>query len=278
MSRLRVNRSFPTRKTNRSECCIGILTIPHTKKTKHTSHIMKSYVDWFERQGIHVLPIPFDTPHPDLYFHSVQGLFLPGTDRGYDVQSPPFMNCLKRFIELSLREYFPIWGTCFGMEALVEAIGGAHTWKPYPAEGLGTIRMTREATKSTLIQSFSSRMIHELENRKCVVQNHDYGISMEDLKANATLRRFFRVTATSLDSTGKEYVAAMEAKHYPIYAFQFHPEEGSLTKAPFLDFLHSELKHSQHRCHVALPPVRHVAKLGKCVQYDGKKAELCYFF
>lgn len=276
MASLRMSSRFPTRKTNRSECCIGILTIPH-KKTKHTSHIMKSYVDWFERRGIHVLPIPFDTPHPDLYFHSVQGLFLPGTDRGYDIKSLPFMNCLKRFIELSLHDYFPIWGTCFGMEALIEAIGGTHTWKSYPSEGSTTIRMTREAEKSRLIHSFSSRLIHELENRKCVVQNHDYGISVEDLKSNPTLRKFFRVTATALDETGKEYVAAIEAKRYPIYAFQFHPEEGNTTSAPFLDFLHTELKRSHHRC-IAIPPVHRVGKLGKCVHYEGKKAELCYFF
>ena len=61
--RLMATARHRTCKKNRSYT-IGIITIPHSLKIKYgSSHIMKSYVDWFERRGIHVIPIPYDTKH-----------------------------------------------------------------------------------------------------------------------------------------------------------------------------------------------------------------------
>ena len=41
---------------------VGILTMPHEAPVKHgNTHIMKSYVDWFEKRGISVVPIPYNT-------------------------------------------------------------------------------------------------------------------------------------------------------------------------------------------------------------------------
>ena len=239
---------------------------------------MKPYVDWFEQRGIRVLPIPFDTKEHEVYFQMVNGLFLPGTDRGFDVQNETFMNSLRIFYELSTRkgEYFPIWGTCFGMERLIELIGGSRSWKSFPAEGLFPIRISRDTTRSKMIQSFPSPYLDYLEQQKSTLQYHEYGISVEEIKINPLLRRFFSVLATSLDESGKEYVAAIESKHYPIYAVQFHPEQQRST-IPFLDFFHSELKMNSHRCPM-IPRVGNIISAHKCMHYEGLKHQMCYFF
>ena len=192
---------------------------------------MKSYIDWFEQRGIRVLPIPFDTKDHEVYFQMVNGLFLPGTNDKYNNGSERhmdiFMNSLRIFYEMSIRkgEYFPIWGTCFGMERLIELIGGSRTWKSFPADGLFPLRISRNTTCSRMIQSFPSPYLDYLEQEKSTLQYHEYGISMEEMKSNPALHKFFSVLATSLDESGKEYVAAIESKHYPIYAVQFHPEQ-----------------------------------------------------
>ena len=241
--------------------CIGILTLPHTLAIG-TSHIMKSYVDWFEDHGIRVLPIPFDTTDPSFYLDRIHGLFLPGTDKGYDVIHPLFMQTLQWFVDYSMRPsvYFPIWGTCFGMEAL--ALLGGIKLSLHPSEG-----------PSPLTVVGRSRMMQHVSSGIQVVQNHRYGIS---LQAFQRLKSFFRITGTCVDDTGVPYVAAMEARAYPLYAVQFHPER---TASPFLSFLHSELQRCSPapRRHV-IPAVGTIAKKHKCVHYEGMKKEWCYFF
>ena len=227
---------------------------------------MKSYFDWFERRGIHVIPVPFDTTEYSAYFHQINGLFIPGTDRGYDTDNQILLKTLRAFYKLSTKEWFPIWGTCFGMELLLAMIGGDHR-SSHPAQGRYSLQLT---SSSRMMDFFPNRAM--LEQPHSTVHHHVYGISVEDMKG--PLRRFYTVVATAVDDSGKEYVADIEAKRYPIYAVQFHPERLPST-APFLDFFISELRKSSHRC--ALVP--HVErKAHKCSHYDGWKNQLCYFF
>ena len=219
--------------------CIGILTLPHARKTEHgTSHIMKSYVDWFENQGVRVVPVPYDTVHHETYFHMINGLFIPGTDKGFDVMNKTLIKTVTRFFELSLQpgEYFPIWGTCFGFQLLTMLVGGNTTLERYEADGRSSIHITADGKRSRMMHSFSKRYRSYLENSPSTLQYHDYGISPCDFLANAHLRRFYRILATAQDHQGREYVAAIEGKYYPIYGVQGHPERQKRS-APFLSFL-----------------------------------------
>ena len=242
--------------------CVGILTIP---SPDGSSHIMKSYVDWFEHRGIRVLPVPFDTTEYKTYFHRINGLFIPGTDRGYDTQNDVLLRTIRALYTLSRKEWFPIWGSCFGMELLLSLFGGQRS--SHPAQGRYALQWTGP---SRMMDSFPDSAL--LEQSRSTVHHHDYGISVEDMKG--PLQRFYTVVATAVDDSGNEYVAAIEAKRYPIYAVQFHPERLPAT-APFLAFFVSELRKSSHRCDI-VPPVERIAR--KCSHYDGWKNQLCYFF
>ena len=266
-----------TRKGNKS-LCVGIITIPHLKKVKYgTSHIMKAYVDWFEERGVHVIPIPYDTTDYQMYFNMINGLVIPGGETTFIMKNKTFVATVTQFIELSLQqnEYFPIWGTCFGFELLLFLIGNFNKLKQYNAHGLYPLRITPAGHESRMFKSFPSRYLHYLENYKSCNNNHDFGISPNDFTANDHLRRFYNIIATSVTNNGKEYVAAIEAKHYPIYGVQWHPER-QRTTGLFVDFFISELKKNTHKC-TPCSYLRTIMSPHKCIQYPEHKKLLCYF-
>lgn len=276
MSSVRRNR---TSKLHHSYT-IGIITIPHSYKIKYgTSHIMKSYIDWFEERDIRVIPIPYDTRDYKLYFQMINGLFIPGGETQYIMKQSSFIKTVSTLFELSLQknEYFPIWGTCFGFEILMSVVGGFTKFKRYNGHGKVPIRFTSEGRRSRLFGSFSKKFIHSLENENSTLENHEFGISPSDFKSNLHLKRFFNILATSIGEDKKEYVAAIEAKYYPIYGVQWHPERQK-NGSPFIEFFISELKKNNHRCTSSIPSIHKMMTPHKCIQYPEHKHLLCYFF
>ena len=261
--------------------CVGILTLPHAKKTRHgTSHIMKPYVDWFESRGVHVLPVPYDAADPEAYFSRIHGLFVPGGETTYIMKHHrAVLHTVTRFMELSFQqgEYFPIWGTCFGFELLLFIIGGFTKLKRYPSHGLTPIRITEAGKQSRLFGSFSNHYLHYLEHYHSTSNNHEYGISPQDFRDNLHLSRFYDILAVAVDENDKEYVDVIEAKYYPIYGVQWHPERQRTTGA-FIDFFISELRKNKHRCERGLPYLRSLLRPHKCVQFPEHKHLSCYFF
>jgi len=45
---------------------------------------------------------------------------------------------------------------------------------------------------------------------------------------NNKLREFFDILTINSDKSGKTFVSAIEAKDFPFYGVQFHPEKNSL--------------------------------------------------
>jgi gamma-glutamyl hydrolase len=264
----------------RNSLCIGVITIPHFRKTKHgNTHIMKAYVDWFEDRGVRVIPIPYDTTDYELYFNMINGLFIPGGETPYIMKQKEFITTVTSFFEMSLKkdEYFPIWGTCFGFEMLMFLIGRFNKLAKIPAHGFYPISITSEGKKSRLFSSFSSKYLHYLEANKSTSQNHEYGITTKEFIKNKHLDNFFNILATSLDENGAEYVAAIEAKQYPIYGVCWHPERQN-TSGQFVDFFISELRKNRHKCKMFAPFLRNVLKPHKCTQYPEHRGLPCYFF
>lgn len=254
---------------------VGIISIPHKPRY---SHIMKSYVDWFENRGIRVVPIPYDSHDIEELFHTVNGLVIPGGDMPYIMDNPQFISNITKIFELSLekKEYFPIWGTCFGFEMLLFLVGGFTTLKGYDAHGFYPMKITDEGHSSRMMRSFSKEYKVYLEKKKSTMQNHAYGISVEDFMSNLHLRRFYTILATSVDNSGKEYICAIEAKSYPIYGVQFHPERQK-TAGAFADFFISELKKNKHRS-TKIPSMSSYLSVHKCMEYRETKKLPCYLF
>ena len=46
------------------------------------------------------------------------------------------------------------------------------------------------------------------------------------------MERFWRPLSTNIDEDGLEFISTLEAKTYPFYATQFHPEKNTFEWAP----------------------------------------------
>jgi len=53
------------------------------------------------------------------------------------------------------------------------------------------------------------------------------------------LKEFFEILSISLDHNNKEFISAIEAKEYPFYGIQFHPEKNAYEWKSHLDVNHS---------------------------------------
>jgi gamma-glutamyl hydrolase len=70
------------------------------------------------------------------------------------------------------------------------------------------------------------------------MQNHGHGIAYGAFAANPSLDNFFDVLTLSIDRQDAVYVSTMEARKYPIYATQWHPEKNAFEWTPDLDIPH----------------------------------------
>jgi len=239
------------------------------------SHLMKSYIDWIESNGASILVIPYDTPHIDLFFERINGLFIHGGDTLYIIKNKIFMKNIIRLFELSIQgnEYFPIWGTCCGFQLLMILFGNC-TLSNHRSYQHTSIQLTEEGRNSRLFSHVSSTYLHQLENEKGTKHSHKLGISVNTFLKNPHLRRFYDILATSIDENGREYVASIEAKHYPIYGVTWHPEH-DIKGNVFIHFFLSECKKNKHSS-ITMPPVNSYMKTHTCIQEY--KKEDCYFF
>lgn len=257
--------------------------MPHSKKTRWgRSHLMKDYVDWIERHGIRVVAIPFDTHDHEEYVACIQGLLIPGGDTPYVLRCRAFMRSVRRFLELSLSSAhpFPIWGTCFGMEALMAAMGNIHSFGSFPAHGLTPIQITAEGRRSRMIRELTASQRRILEQTESTAQNHEYGISVEDFMSNASLRRFFTVVAVAVAERVQErrtYVAAIEGRGgFPVFGVMWHPERS--PHDPFATVFIRQIKESGRRPspHGMIPPFS--APIHRCIQYPEHSDRSCFFY
>jgi gamma-glutamyl hydrolase len=58
---------------------------------------------------------------------------------------------------------------------------------------------------------------HILEQLPITYNHHSFGVSAEKFKTDAGLKKMFKITSTSLDNNGVEFVSSMEAYNYPFY-------------------------------------------------------------
>ena len=57
--------------------------------------------------------------------------------------------------------------------------------------------------------------------------SHRYGIAPETFESDNGLAKFWDVTSESFMPNGTAFVASIEAKNYPVFGTQFHPEKPS---------------------------------------------------
>lgn len=220
---------------------MGILTLPSTASPAYPStefsYFGAGYVKFLESAGIRVIPIPYDTPEGELeqIFSKINGILLPGGGSSLyvdEAQMLGFSNLTLTshfLLELAIKanlqgDYFPVWGTCLGLEMLFLDVTS-------DSKALDVFNSTNHHG-NLLFLNKKSRVFHGIdENLKLYAETeapayfyHTYGKNYEKFMKNQLLRDFFEVNTVSQDLDGVWFVSSAEAKHFPIYVSQFHPE------------------------------------------------------
>ena len=77
-------------------------------------------------------------------------------------------------------------------------------------------------------------------NENLALFAHRAGISPKTYTENSVLSDFYNILSTSFDRNNTEYVSLIEAKNYPIYGSQFHPEKNIFEWHASAAFPHSQ--------------------------------------
>ena len=201
-------------------------------------YLVSSYVRWLESAGAQVVPVLYNQSQADLslLFGQLSGLLLPGGHCGthgtaYGNASWQLLTMAKQANDAG--NFFPVWGTCQGHEQLAQF--GSGTMEPsilnrtQGTEGMIVpLNVTHAGLSSRLLRDAPSQVITALQHEPITVNLHSFSALASRIEhAGSATHAFFEVVASNRDARGKEFVSLFEARQYPFYGSQFHPEKNA---------------------------------------------------
>jgi len=127
--------------------------------------------------------------------------------------------------------FYPLWGTCLGFQRLtaftadmgdkaIDAIKALHISLP--------LTFTADPPSTRMYEGLGMSA-WEFQNNSFTYNAHNYGVHPETFEKDAGLKNFWDVTSISFtpDAAKTPFVASIEAKKYPFFATQYHPEKPS---------------------------------------------------
>jgi len=228
-----------------SKPVIGILSTPSDFHGQYSpeeySYIKNSYAEFIEVADATPIAIPWDMHEKDLILllDSINGVLFTGGDAAmweFDekVDDVVFNAFAKRaafifnyVIHLNDKGiHYPLYGICQGHELIAMAFNQKpHIIDNFKHPGqLDKIEITASGRNSRMFGNMPDHLAEFIKNERSQFYNHRYGFNTSLLKENKHIDDFFTITAVGVDDNGKEFIAALEAKNYPIYTTQYHPE------------------------------------------------------
>ncbi len=213
--------------------------------------IPASYVTWIGQAGGRVLPILPDQP-PEYYdelFPKISGLFFAGGNQGiepddiYTEDGEQMWELAKAANDDGI--FFPIWGTCLGFEelAVLETGDGSVISTDVVATNLPLpLDLTADAADSRLFSGMPTQVVEALQTEAIAFNSHDHGLLVSEFESNPALNDFFDLLSINETPAGQVFVSTMEAKDYPFYGTQWHPEKNNFEWSQNDDY--SNIDHS----------------------------------
>jgi gamma-glutamyl hydrolase len=243
---------------------IGIITIPYDISS---SYISNEHLDLLKYYKLKIYPIPFNTTYYNYYFERINGLYIPSgiiskgkIDIKYnnnDTQT--LLKTCKEFIKLAIQSCnnnisFPIWGTCLGMELMIQAIDkniNLTRVYAYPDYMLPFNPTKEGMLYSKIIKNMNEDILQSWMTKEIQTHNHGKGITPTLFRKSNNLTNIFNIITTNDDKNNRKFVSLIEGKKYPFYGVQWHPE---LSKKTFIifeifikDLINSKKKTKQDR-------------------------------
>ncbi|XP_066250339.1 gamma-glutamyl hydrolase A-like isoform X2 [Euwallacea similis] len=196
----------------------------------YDSFIASSNVKFLESAGARVLPICLFFPGGGTYFNETGG---------YGEAANKLYQIVLEYNGKGV--YYPIWGTCLGMQVLIfAALRGDRDIRVgcQLVNVAKALDFTEDYKSSRLYGNASNEVISILERENSTYNLHRFCLTKQVLEDN-NLLDFWRISSTNKDINGFKFISSMEHKDYPIYGIQFHPEKNSFEFKKDSDFPHS---------------------------------------
>jgi len=142
------------------------------------------------------------------------------------------------------------------------------------------IKLTKEGKHSKIINGIDKRIVKRIQREKCTLNNHFMGITPKKFKRIKSINNFYKIIGTSKDRKGREFIAILEARNYPLYGVQWHPER-SQEMCTFIKFFAKEVKKSKRKTHTSLFYKKYNNMFTKkidCYNYSEGLYKKCNFF
>uniref|UniRef100_A0A8C5R1Y9 folate gamma-glutamyl hydrolase n=1 Tax=Leptobrachium leishanense TaxID=445787 RepID=A0A8C5R1Y9_9ANUR len=194
------------------------------------TYIAASYVHFLESAGCRVAPIQLNLSE-DKYvklFKSINGILFPGG--AVDLLTSDFARTAGIFFKLATESTsdgkdFPIWGTCMGFQVLTALAAGKNLLERMSAVNISLpLNLVNDVSSSRMFQNASPELLNILQHENVTANFHHYGITPKSFLENKNLSSFYRILSTNFDRDGVEFVSSIEARNFPIYGVQWHPE------------------------------------------------------
>jgi len=231
---------------------IGILDQDLVKK--ESTYIAASYVKWIESAGARVVPLFYEkwsTQTMEKMLGNINGVLFPGggvsISGKYFQQLQTIFNWAKKANDRGV--HFPIWGTCLGFEELLclaanttSVIDGI-----FDSEDLSlALTLSSAVDQSKLFKAMPEDLKKIIATEKVTFNNHKHGIFTKHFLNVGKLTSFYNLLSVNEDPKGKQFVSTIEAKNYPIFGSQWHPEKILFEWTPNL----KQINHSRNSVEV----------------------------
>ncbi|XP_076146596.1 gamma-glutamyl hydrolase-like isoform X1 [Alosa pseudoharengus] len=219
------------------------------------SKIPASYVKFLECGGARVVPIMINQPEVAYrrIFNSINGILFPGGR--VSILNSAYAKAAAVFYKLAIEansrgDYFPVWGTCLGMQLLTQITSGENLLTQTDSCGYALpMDFTKEAKDSRLFQNFPEDLMTSLATEPITLHSHKYSITVKNFNNNENLRTFFKILSTNSDGE-QEYVSTIEAYDLPVYGIMWHPEKNAFEWGrPFFPHSASAIKTTFYFAH-----------------------------
>ena len=126
--------------------------------------------------------------------------------------------------------YFPIMGMCLGHQFFATVVNGPGDIRiPTDSHGfLAPLNLSKDYRESKLFRDVPDYLAKAFNSSPTITaHNHDYSLPVQLFEKNKKVKDFYKVLTTNVDRKGKQFVSTMEARKYPFYSTQWHPEKCS---------------------------------------------------
>ena len=284
-----------SKKKKKNKYIIGIVTVPLTPTKKFykvcgDSYISSRHITWLKENGFETLYIPYDTKNLEEYLDKVHGVYLP-SGGAFSGTQMTYYRCCKNIINYSIKTndrgvYFPLWGCCMGFQQMLIVADGNDNVKDFLQNFdsfknlMCKIKITKEGKLSKIVKGIDKSILKRIQKEKCTLNNHFMGVTPSKFKRIKLINDFYKIVGTSKDRKGKEFIAILEARNYPFFAVQWHPER-SQEMNTFIKFFAKEVKKSKRKRHTLLQYKKHnnmFTKKINCYNYSEGLYKKCNFF